>query len=195
MLIDFFWCSCPMSQERRERAEYTLALWKSVEGIRLHEYRATERNEAWEFQSLRRQWAELESESGIYIVADDDMEPSRTESAEEWIFKGVSILKRHLDFALLSPWLEETRLGPWTPAGYQPFKDEEVEEMHNSGGIRFIRKGAIGGWPPQARRGYDHEHCEALRARGFRSGYFRNLWALHPGGKSETWKPLDSSAM
>jgi len=142
------------------------------------------------FQSKRRQMAEERATTPIYVVADDDMEPSRTACPRTWLLAGSQTLDLYPQFGILSPLLEDTNLFPATVDGSPPYIDQDVQEEHNVGGIRFCRKGLITDWPEQTRRGYDAEHCAAYQAKGYKVGYMKHLWAIHPGKKSETWKPI-----
>lgn len=187
MTPDFFFCSAPQSEERYERAKQTLAMWREVLPVTVLQ---AEPHDNYYFQSKRRQIAEATSTTSIYIVADDDMEPSRTEAKLQWILDGVECLLAYPKFGILSPLLEATNLFPATVDGSPPYVDNEVQEEHNVGGIRFCRKGIITEWPEQTRRGYDQEHCAAYQHHGYKVGYMKHLWANHPGYKSETWKPI-----
>jgi hypothetical protein len=149
-----------------------------------------EPGESYQFQSERRRVAEHESTTPIYIVADDDMEPSRMDNWLAWILYGRRYMENYPQFGILSPLLENTTLMPATVDGSPPYIDEAVQEEHNVGGIRFCRKGIITEWPEQTRRGYDQEHCAAYQRRGLKVGYMKQLWANHPGKKSETWQPV-----
>lgn len=188
MIPDFFFCSAPQSQERYERSREMLAMWrKAIWPVTVLQAGP---GESFRFQSERRKIAERLAQTPIYIVADDDMEPSRTDCQQKWLRLGCYYMEMYTGFGMLSPLLEATTLMPATVDGSPPFQNSDIQEEHNVGGIRFCRKGVITEWPEQLRRGYDQEHCAAYQAKGYKVGYMRHLWASHPGGKSETWKPV-----
>lgn len=136
------------------------------------------------FQSWRRINADEKSSGAVYVVADDDCLPQ----SEPFVELALGILAAHPDFGILSLWPMNCRINRWTPEGYTAFEDDEVMEHHSVGGIRFCRKGLIAEWPEQTGRGYDAEHCGALRAAGYRVGYFKNLTMNHVGeGYSTVW--------
>ena len=188
MTPDFFFSSAAQSPERHERAQAMLSMWRRA--IWPVTVLQAEPGDSYYFQSERRKMAERLASTPIYILADDDMEPSRIEDPARWLAEGVKILERHPGFGILSPLLEDTTLLPSTVDGRPPYTDDDVFEVHNTGGIRFCRKGIVKEWPEQTRRGYDQEHCAAIQSQGYRVGYMKNLWAVHPGGKTETWKPI-----
>jgi len=128
------------------------------------------------FQSERRQLADAFCNE-TYVVADDDCFPQAAPFADA----ARRILEAHPSFGILSLRPTNFKINPWRPEGYEPYEDEEVFEHVSVGGIRFCRPGCLEEWPPQTRKGYDTEHCEALRKAGYRVGYFKNLWMSHLG--------------
>lgn len=188
MTPDFYFCSAPQSPERYERACATLAMWrKNIWPVTVLQ---AEPGDAFYFQSERRKMAERLATTPIYILADDDMEPSRQPNIQKWLRLGCYYMEMYTGFGMLSPLLEDTNLFPATVDGSKPFENADVQEEHNVGGIRFCRKGVITEWPEQTRRGYDQEHCAAYQAKVYKVGYMKHLWASHPGKMSETWKPV-----
>lgn len=196
MIPDFFFCSAPQSPERYERACETLAMWRKV--VWPVTVLQAEPGNSFYFQSERRKMAERLATTPIYIVADDDIEPSALrwpgltllKCQLYWLEVGLEMMEKYPQFGILSPLLEKTTLFPATVDGSPPFVNTDVQEEHNVGGIRFCRKGIITEWPEQLRRGYDQEHCAAYQQHGYKVGYMKHLWAIHPGKKSETWKPV-----
>lgn len=184
-MIECFFCSSPQSSQREELAQHMFDFWKNQPGIILRPL------DPWvlgcsdrAFQRERRIYAEENAQGEIYILTDDDMEPE-TSILEKWISEGVKILAKHPDFAILSAWPANANIVPWTPEEYRPKENSMVLEHVSVGGLRFIRKGAIQGWPDQKGSSYDTEQCESIRKDGLRVGYFKNLKAVHHGeGKS-----------
>ena len=162
-------------------AERMISLWRAIPNICLHPL-YPEQGKWWSFQRDRRIIAEQRAKSKIYILTDDDMEPLF------YFNKAVNTMREHPYFGILSAYPEPATINRWTPEDFTPFEDENVMEHTDVGGLRFIRKGAMGYWPEQTRVGYDREHCEAMRSNGFQVGYFKNLKAIHHGeGKSDLW--------
>lgn len=176
-----------------------------------HSMILSERGQGGVSQLYRRTVAENNAETDIYVLADDDCLPQ----AEPFLDEGVRILEEHSDFAILSMMPTNCKINPWKPdvllvkgvpmtnigpGGFVqvedysdvrpliPYEDADVMEHVSVGGIRFCRKGCLEEWPPFVGPGYDREQCDALRAAGFRVGYFKNLTMLHLGeGYSQTW--------
>ena len=144
-----------------------------------------------EFQRQRRIEAERQSREDFYILADDDCLPI---GQSDYLLKGIEILKRHPEFAILSPLPSNESIVEWTPAqedNYTAFKDGEVFEHVSVGGIRFCRKGAMADWPPmgEGKKDYDRTQGDFLRLQGKRVGYMRYLKFEHLGkGVSTVWE-------
>lgn len=74
--------------------------------------------------------------------------------------------------------------------GYYTRGDKEVMEHVSIGGIRFVRRGCMKEWPPMVEwnHGYDGVQAEALRERGWRVGFVRDIKFEHLGvGESTVW--------
>lgn len=181
--------------------------WEAEEGVRLR----PRVGYGQEFQHERRKIAEIDSRSDIYVVADDDCFPQ----AEPFLAEGVRILEEHPEFAILSMMPSNAKINPWRPPGREyeipsrsivesisdgPFtvdgvyelravyEDDDVMEHVSVGGIRFCRRGCLEEWPPFTGPGYDREQADALRAAGYRVGYFKHLKMNHLGeGYSTVW--------
>lgn len=142
-----------------------------------------------EFQRERRRWPDAHADGRYYVVADDDCLPQ----AQPFFDEAIDILDRHPDFAILALRPRNSGVSPLALRGHPGFswEDDEVFEFPSVGGIRFCRPGVLGpdDWPPLTRPNYDREHSEAIRAKGFKVGYYKHLTCLHIGeGYSERWK-------
>lgn len=185
--MEVFFCTCPITEERKSIAQSCLAIWKvmDVELTVLSPYSLFCSKS--DFQRQRRIVADELAKRDVYILADDDCIPHN-------IDKGIRALRSHPDFGILSLWPENANIVRWTPEGYEIQEDLEVMEHYSVGGIRICRKGAmLKGWPQQSGLGYDAEHCDALRASGWRVGYSQHSRMFHLGeGKSEVWSQSSS---
>lgn len=132
------------------------------------------------FQRERRRFAELSSTTSIYLCSDDDCILSAPPSA--MLTQHIQrIFDAHPEFAILSALPRNATIQPWTPEGYVTQESEDVLEVASAGGIRFMRRGAMGDWPPLAdgESGYDRIQSDWLRARGMRVGYLRHIGMIH----------------
>lgn len=135
-----------------------------------------------EFQRYRRIVADVQG-GEYYILTDDDCLP-----VGDVVERGLGILGRHPEYAILSLLPENETIVEWTPEDYQTASDAEVVEHVSVGGVRFCRKMPFTAWPAMPSGeycGYDAVQCEAIRKAGKRVGYFRDLRMVHLGaGKS-----------
>lgn len=185
-MIDVFICTVPGT--RVEMLHQALDRWlrvKCADELRFHVLRPPPLIEARNFQSYRRVQADVDAQSPVYVVADDDCIVPESGFVDECI----RVLERHRDFGILSLWPENATIHPWTPEVYEPFADIDVMEHVSVGNVRFCRKGLLAGkWPDQPGPGYDKEQCAKLRELGYRAGYFRNHKMFHLGeGKTTVW--------
>jgi hypothetical protein len=68
-------------------------------------------------------------------------------------------------------------------------EDAQVMEHASVGGVRFCRRSSLHEWPPAEGPGYDRTQADALRAAGYRVGYFKGLKMNHLGeGYSSVWE-------
>ncbi len=143
--------------------------------------------DAREFQRERRIAADEMADSDIYVVADDDC----FLPADFDLDACLKIMNEHPEFAVLSLMHSNCNFSEWTPENYAVQSDSDVAEHYAAGGVRFCRKGVIKEWPPMGDGpGYDTIHGEAIRAAGYRIGYFRKHFDFHLGeGKSSVWIP------
>lgn len=171
--LEVFFCTCPQTERRQDIASTCQAIWEvmDVELTVLTPQRIGCSD--FDFQKKRRMVADLWATNDIYVLTDDDCIPYDIE-------KAVHALHAHPEFGIISLWPQNATIQLWTPESYQVLEDLEVTEHHDVGGVRICRKGSMQkGWPPQYRRGYDAEHCEAIRASGYRVGYSQHARMMH----------------
>ena len=175
---------CALDTQDRIRKQMCMLCWERwrLEGPVIHLSPAVLHIPPTEFQVIRRRWAEEHTASPFYILADDDCLPV----TPNFLHLGVEVLKAHPDFAILS--MHPQTIRQWNPPHYVTRVDADVQEHVSVGGIRFCRTGCMKAWPAQDGPGYDRTQCEALRAGGWRVGYFNNLMMNHLGeGYSTVW--------
>ncbi len=189
MGIDVFFCSILESDFLREAiADLCLRRWMQIRGVNLIEINDDILGcSPLEFQRLRRIYAEENTTSNQYAVADDDcflLPDFNPQSC-------IDIMKRHPEFASISLKHMNCNWSDWSPDGYVPQITSSVAEHYAAGGIRFCQKGYITHWKPIGDGpGYDTLHGEAIRNAGYKVGYFRNFQDFHLGeGLSSIWKP------
>jgi GT2 family glycosyltransferase len=188
-MIDVYFCSAPIAQERQQIAEKMLAWWLDVDGLRVHVLTPRTVDCSLEqFNRKRRIHAEYDSDTSLYILTDDDCELE----SPEMIWKGLETLNVQPNFGILSAWPKNAQINRWTPEMYTPYEDLSVTEHISVGGLRFMRRGAMKkGWPEMTGLGYDAEHCWAMRMSGYRCGYLQHCRMTHHGeGKTELWKAV-----
>lgn len=183
-MTELFFCTAPQSEERERIATKMASHWLAL-GVKFQ--RLTPRLlgcSDFDFQSLRRSCAEILAKEPFYLLVDDDVELT-----EGTIAQGLEILRREAQFGILSAMPTNATITRWTPDTYDAYHDQLVTEHHSVGGLRFIRRGSMfKGWPEQTARGYDLEHCQAMRDCGYRVGYMYDIKMFHHGeGKAETW--------
>jgi hypothetical protein len=207
--IEVFFCTCPQSEERAQLAGQMLAKWRELEKkgeVKLIVLQPDQKNKR-SFQKTRRVFADTEAEGEVYILADDDCEPPTIEGRLLCMPFAKVIMDMYGEtvnpvigeapqtcqhpgpkFGMLSAWPDPATIGTWTPEDYEVYEDAHVKEFHDVGGLRICRKGLLTDWPEQTEKGYDREHCAALRAIGWRVGYLKNIRTFHHGeGKSDLW--------
>ena len=147
---------------------------------------------------MRRHVVAAEDSSGswAYVSADEDVLP-RPEADLRLMLDYAEMHPRFGMIALSLPDCPLHHEDPGFPGPRQP-----VMECGAAGGVRLMRREAVAGmeWPPPdpGVPGYDVPLAEALRARGWRVGFFTDgrLRANHLGGcYSTVWAPhtLDGS--
>lgn len=128
-----------------------------------------------EFMGEQFRYAE-ENGSELYIVADDDCMPI----GKDFIERGMNILKANPEYANLA-----------ASVHYVPADAPEVFASNGGGGARFVRRGMIE-VPKNRPRVYDDCALSAdLKARGWLTGYMRDVHINHLGHKLSTVWPDD----
>ncbi len=135
-----------------------------------------------QFQGMRRPWIEQRAQSDIYVMAEDDCMPWGTKFVE----KGVDVLRRHLEFAVLSPLLlpypEVPSMIEWP----------ECYEGITSGGINFTRKGILKDMIVPTDSVFDEGgQAGFLKRAGWRTGWMKDVKQLHLGATLSTIWPDD----
>ena len=187
MGIDVFFCSIPYSagSPRMAMRDKCLERWEHVPGanIRRIEPKSLECEDR-EFQRLRRIYADINADSHVYVVADDDcLLPDNFN-----LYRCLGIFQDST-FMMLSLLPSNANIVEWNPEGYVPHGTYDVMEHVSIGGIRFCRKWHLKSWPPMGESaGYDRIHADAIRAEDGRVGYFRHHSMEHLGeGCSSVW--------
>ena len=124
---------------------------------------------------MRREQARVSARTDPYILADDDCLPLQDYFCE----RGLDIMVKYPDFSILGLRPITSTLNKWTPEGYTPFENEEVEEHVSVGGIVFMRRNID--IPSGNEQRFDGVLAEAIRKQGKRVGFFKNLRLNHLG--------------
>lgn len=127
------------------------------------------------FQAARREFADRQSRSEFYVVADDDCLP------DPGILAGILVLQKYPTFRILSAWPQNAKVNPWRPEDYEPITDLVVMEHVSVGGIRFCRRPVLQVWPELRGSHYDADQCEAIRGENGRVGYLKHIKMTHLG--------------
>ena len=179
-MIDVFLCTCAADELRSGLFMAVRARWRGMKGVKVHTIQpfllACSHKE---FQGQRRPWIEHQAESPIYIMAEDDVMPW----GPDFVERGVAVLNRHPEFAVLSPLL--------LPFPEKPtmWEDDECYEGITSGGINFTRKGVMADMQVPENELFD-ESSQAgwLKRHGWKTGWMKKVRALHLGaGHSTIW--------
>ena len=184
--VDLFFCIASQDSERAEMGVKCMERWSNEPGVRHIVLRPEDcQVSPEEFQSVRRVVADMMGQSEFYILADDDCLPQD----EPFIEQALQIMRDNSDFGILSLFPANCAIQAWTPEDYEPRNTDDILEHHSVGGIRICRRGVITEWPEQTGRGYDAEQCAAVRAAGYRVGYFKRFHMEHLGeGKTTVWQ-------
>lgn len=138
-----------------------------------------------DFQRTRRMDADKLAPTDIYVLTDDDMLPI----GEDFIARGVALMQKYPGFGMLSALPTNAMIQFWNPENHKPLVNDEVMEHYSVGGLRFCRRGIVKKWPVQNGKGYDADHCAAIRDAGYSVGYMRDVRANHLGeGFSTIWQ-------
>lgn len=171
--------------------EWWLQLQKTEPGLFVKIRPQYPSNGMFQFQRDRRLEAEQNASTDLYIVADDDCVPDRWSTIVECLELAQNASAAS-QFPVLSLWPSNSTLHPWTPEGYEVYRDKDFEEHVSVGGIRICRKGVVTEpWPPMndGVRGYDSIQAGHIRNLGYRVGYYKNFLMNHWGRNySTTWR-------
>lgn len=178
-MTDVFLCSCAIDEIRLALLHLTRTRWRSM-GV---DYRSVSNFTIGchnrDFQGMRRPWIEAHAQSDIYIMAEDDCMPL----GPDFIERGLAIMNRHPEFAVLSPLLLPY---PEKPSRWE---DAECYEGITSGGINFTRKGCLKDLQVTPGVLFD-ESSQAgyLNRLGYKVGWMKTIKQNHLGaGLSTIW--------
>lgn len=191
--MEVFFCSASVKSSLRHSMERVcLDRWYMEHGISIRFPRMELTCSDKDFQRERRIFADQEARDPYYIVADDDCLPEH----EPFLERCVDIMRHHPQFAVLSFYPNNSHLNGWDPPPEEKhflvdglvYEDLDVLEHVSVGGIRVCQKGCLTKWPPMEGKTYDMEQAIALRANGYRVGYFKEIFMCHLGrGYSSVW--------
>src|SRR3990172_208374 len=191
---DCFLCSCAQDTFRFALATATLLRLAADDALNLTIIRTpfaalnpadqsqvvTVNTNSAAFQYSRRLQADIFAKSDPYIIADDDCLPLQDDFCE----RGLEIMGRHAEFAILGLRPITSTLHPWTPENYVPYVDDEVEEHVSVGNIYFIRQNLK--VPISDSNRYDRIMADSIRESGKRVGLFKHLTLNHLGHNFST---------
>jgi len=191
---DCFLCSCSQDTFRFALATATLLRLAADDALNLTVIRTpfaalnpadsthvkTLNTNSAAFQFLRRSEAEATATTDPYIIADDDCLPLQDDFCE----RGLEIMGRHAEFAILGLRPITSTLHAWTPENYVPYVDDEVEEHVSVGGVCFVRQGIK--MPISDSNRYDRIMADSIRESGKRVGFFKHLTLNHLGHNFST---------
>ncbi len=125
--------------------------------------------------SLRE--AEGLAQSDPYIICNDDNLPY----GQDFVSKGLGIMQRNPEYGCVSG----------VVVNGDPYKMDgpEITEIHAVGGLVFLRKGLVTEFPAIEDPFWDGERHRQVIAKGFKSGYARDLPYLHMGAKFSIASP------
>ena len=183
-MIDVFLCSCAADGDWIRRGLLTAVQqrWSDMPNVKLWPYyhwQILSSKSLMQYQGMRRTMVESQATSPIYIMAEDDVMPW----GPDFVERGVAVLNRHPEFAVLSP-----LLFPF-PEKPTMWEDDECYEGITSGGINFTRKGVMADMQVPENELFD-ESSQAgwLKRHGWKTGWMKKVRALHLGaGHSTIW--------
>ena len=127
--------------------------------------------------------AEQLSKSMIYVVADNDC----LILGRDFILKGLSIMSRHPEYALLAA--TSISDGEY-PNGCERQDFPEVIERHAVGGISFVRKGLLTEFNPCSTTQVDDTICSELFRKGYKTGSMPGMRFNHLGAGYSITSPM-----
>jgi hypothetical protein len=130
------------------------------------------------FATLTLEYAERMAETDPYIICNDDNLPY----GQDFVSKGLALMERNPEYGVVSGVVTN---------GHEPYATDgpEVTEIHAVGGLVFLRKGLVTEFPPLEDCFWDGERHKQVIAKGFKSGYARDLPYLHMGAKFSVANP------
>jgi hypothetical protein len=182
---------------RQRMTDLCKARWEIEEGVNLrciNHLLIANRGYTAPFQLSRRQYAENETRSDIYVVADDDC----LLTSDPTVGPVVEIMEKNPNVGILALKMhnKEPMVRATVPAK-ELYETDDLIESHAVGGIRFCRKGIIKEWPPHSEENpyqYDSIHGPAVQAAGYVSAYTKAYSMMHVGSTysltwiGETWR-------
>jgi hypothetical protein len=178
MQLDVFLCTYAKDDIRKGLRDAVIARWKQmpvnlavIDGVAMG-------IRGKEFQGIRRAIAESKAKSDIYILAEDDCMPL----GKRFLDAGLSLMAAYPRYGVLAPTVLN---GVYEGAAYK--YDGDVIEANSAGGINFTRKGII-----DLPTGFQDEmgQANALRLKGWKSGYMKNVKVNHLGAFLSTLWPV-----
>lgn len=140
-----------------------------------------------QFQGSRRVWADVHSDTDVYIMTDDDVMPLGL----EFIKRGLKMMEDNPEYTILT-----ARLLPETLDNINELSNSQgiIDHPHiTSGGLNFVRKGPVAEvLRPHMLQFFDDSKATYwLREKGYKIGVMRDVYANHIGtGVSTIW-PVD----
>lgn len=132
------------------------------------------------YASLSLQAAEMIAQSDPYIICNDDNLPY----GQDFVSNGLKIMQRNPEYGCVSGVVVN---GEGFPV--EGFHGPEITEIHAVGGLVFLRKGIVTEFPALEDPFWDGERHRQVVAKGFKSGYARDLQYLHMGAKFSIASP------
>ncbi len=130
------------------------------------------------FAAFSLEQAEKVSISDPYIICNDDNLPY----GQDFVSKGLGIMERNPEYGCVSGVVVN---------GHEPIAKDgpEITEIHAVGGLVFLRRGLVTEFPPLEDSFWDGERHKQVLAKGFKSGYARDLPYLHMGAHFSVANP------
>jgi len=191
MLVDCFIRVFSSSELRLGFAIATVARWKMQKDVRVsvlrwidglnhefdcHTYDLLNRPEdPFAAASLRK--AESWAKSDPYIICNDD----NLIYGQDFVSKGLAIMERNPEYGVVS--------GVVVNGDQYKMDGPEITEIHAVGGLVFLRKGLVTEFPALEDPYWDGERHKQVLAKGFKSGYARDLPYLHMGAQFSVANP------
>jgi len=129
------------------------------------------------FATASLKLAEELAQSDPYIICNDDNLPY----GQDFVSKGLGIMERNPEYGCVSGVVVNGE-------GYK-MDGPEITEIHAVGGLVFLRKNLVTDFKPLEDAYWDgYRHAQVI-AKGFKSGYARDLPYLHMGAHFSVANP------